>query len=870
MFNLCLLRRLAVRVIPLIAAIAVAVHWIALQLAEADRAHDRVIAKERSIAAREVIKGNVHGLIVALRGLSSKVRNQALADRPNFTSKFHRYTDNLHIFRTHPDVIALGWVDYMSADDRSRVLAEIASDPYRARTGYPRIAAPEDYPEVFAPVTLVTPRRLIPQVVGNDFRQNALLWDMATRAWAAGEPQISAPLTLLSEEPGVLLAAPAYDEDGRPLGIAVSAYSLASFLGRIEPTLTEVGVSVVVTDVTPGDQGEATRLRFEMADSDLPRWSTPDYVTTLEIGGRVWSIETKLIEGSLPPRTPTWFLYLSAVIVACLSIIVIAKGAWTEYGLSVEINRRAHEHESAIKVHRLSLESVSDGVFEWDIGSDVVSFSEKNWTALGYTRDQWPDEYKSWSGRVDPADLPRVEAAVAAHLEGGPHYDETYRIRDVDGNWRYWRSRGQAICGADGAPVRLIGTNSDVTALVAAQQQKRQLEAYQQALDEQAIVSVADRQGKITFANARFCDISGYRLDELLGKTHSIVNSGFHPRSYFVDMWRSIAKGKNWRGEICNRRKDGKFYWVDTTIVPVCGAGGEVESYVSIRFDISKSKELEAQLRENQENLEWRIQERTRKIEEQRLVLQEALLKEKEFSESQNQFVGMVSHEIRTPLTIIDGAAGALARRRLRMSDEKIDASLGQIRAAVQRLVGIMERTLTASRLESGTISLEKTAFDLPKLLEEVVRERAGISPEAKISLNIAPGFPSEFVGDPKLMHSILDNLLSNAIKYSPDAPRVEIEAGSDGSRLVVAVRDNGVGIPPKDLKRIGERFFRASTATGIAGTGIGLNLVKQIAELHGGALTVDSAVGVGSTFSLVFPATAERAEPRAAASLSA
>ncbi|GAB4391769.1 MAG: hypothetical protein Tsb0032_04780 [Kiloniellaceae bacterium] len=243
----------------------------------------------------------------------------------------------------------------------------------------------------------------------------------------------------------------------------------------------------------------------------------------------------------------------------------------------------------------------------------------------------------------------------------------------------------------------------------------------------------------------------------------------------------------------------------------------------------------------------------TAEQQQQTQRLANALEKEREYNGLHREFVTMVSHEFRTPVAIIDGAAQRIDRRIGKDTPDQLMERTGKIRNAVTRMIELIDSTLSVSRIEAGTIELELGECDFAALLKDICQRQQEISKHHKISVTVAD-MPQSIVIDAKRMDQVFTNLLSNAVKYAPDDPKIDVKAGIIGENVVVSVRDSGLGIPKEELPKLFEKFFRASTSTGIPGTGIGLHLVKHLIELHQGSIKVDSIEGQGTTFSVTFP----------------
>ena len=350
------------------------------------------------------------------------------------------------------------------------------------------------------------------------------------------------------------------------------------------------------------------------------------------------------------------------------------------------------------------------------------------------------------------------------------------------------------------------------------------------ALDQHAIVAITDVKGTIIFTNDKFSEVSGYSNEELIGKNHRLLNSGYHSPKFFKDMYQTIAQGDVWHGEIFNKAKDGHYYWVDTTIVPFLTENGKPKNYVAIRTDITKQKEIEGEL-----------------IVARNLAEKAARKK--------SEFLANMSHEIRTPMNGVIGMTGLLLDTDL-SSQQRNYAEMSM--KSANALLSLINDILDFSKIEAGKLDLEEVTFDLQSMAEDVaelmaIKCRSG---NLEMLLHYKADTPRFFIGDPGRVRQIMLNLLSNAVKFTEQGYillTLEQIKSSNNTRVVrISVKDSGIGISEDKQDFIFNQFDQAdgSTTRKYGGTGLGLSISKQLCEIMGGTIEVESQEGKGSTFS--------------------
>lgn len=379
------------------------------------------------------------------------------------------------------------------------------------------------------------------------------------------------------------------------------------------------------------------------------------------------------------------------------------------------------------------------------------------------------------------------------------------------------------------------------------------------------------RNWQILFANQALAGIFGYESPEevvTLGLVGSLLPPEERDRILSYKTAREKGDSAPEIYESKGLKKDGSIIDIEFRVRKVEWQGASAMQCVVM--DITDRKRAENELIGHRDQLQELVDKATKELKAKAEELKQALAKEKELNHLQDQFVSMASHEFRTPLSIIDMSAQRLKSQaeKNRLSPEDAVQKVHKIRTAVRRMTRLMESTLMAARMHEGKIKVDTGPCDLKTLVEQVCATQQEVASNHVITCDLTSDLPDSIQADQCALEQVLTNLLSNAIKYAPDVPEIKVAAQSEGDHIVISVRDRGIGIDEDDLRNIGQRFFRAKTSTGIAGTGIGLNLVKYLVESHGGRLEVESKKGEGSMFTVRLPVAGPEQSAQAAARL--
>lgn len=348
-----------------------------------------------------------------------------------------------------------------------------------------------------------------------------------------------------------------------------------------------------------------------------------------------------------------------------------------------------------------------------------------------------------------------------------------------------------------------------------------------------ASVIITDTKGRIEYVNKKFKSVIGYTDEELLGKIVRILKPGHTSEEEYIEIWNSLLAGNEWRGEQLNRTKNNEHYWESVLISPIKNQEGKITNYIIVSENISERKKMESDLIKAKEKAE----------ESDRL---------------KSAFLANMSHEIRTPLNSILGFSDLLTDPKLDQPSRNEFADM--INLSGSNLLTIINDVLDLSKIEAGQISLITTEFSGVSVIREIQKEYSVRASSKGIELRLAEKNCDASVkisSDEMRIKQILINFVGNAIKFTNQG-YVEIGVNQSTDSITFHVKDTGIGIDPAYHEKIFERFRQVESAQTrkYGGNGLGLAITKNLAELMGGSVRLESKPGAGSTFYLSFPDT--------------
>jgi PAS domain S-box-containing protein len=380
-----------------------------------------------------------------------------------------------------------------------------------------------------------------------------------------------------------------------------------------------------------------------------------------------------------------------------------------------------------------------------------------------------------------------------------------------------------------------IGTSMDITERKRSEERIRQLSRAVE--DSPASVVITDIEGTIEYINPKFCEVTGYSAEEVVGGNPRILKAGDQPESFYKELWETILDGQDWRGEFCNKTKSGNLFWELASISAIRDEAGSVTHFVAIKEDITERK-----------HVAWELEQAKSDAESA--------------NRAKSEFLANMSHELRTPLNAVIGFSEVLEDGTFGELNDKQRKYVGNILQSGCHLLSLINDILDLSKIEAGKMELEVTDVDVSRLIFEslvFVQEKAhqhGILLETDLSEDV-----NQLViqVDERKLKQILFNLLSNATKFTPDGGRIDVAGRIQDDHLLLSIHDTGIGLKPEDLVRVFDGFEQidSSYAKTQQGTGLGLALTKRLIELHGGRIWAESeGEGTGSVFTFTLPLT--------------
>ncbi|NNB99426.1 PAS domain-containing protein [Corallococcus exiguus] len=475
--------------------------------------------------------------------------------------------------------------------------------------------------------------------------------------------------------------------------------------------------------------------------------------------------------------------------------------------------------------YRLATRATKDAVWDLDLSTQQLTWSEGVHTLFGYPLDAVPPELDWWTDAVHPED--RAQAVESLHAivdsPGGSDWRAEYRFRKADGTYAQVEDRGWVVRDATGTAIRMVGAMQDVTLRKAAADALRRSEeefrTLAEALPEAVFVTAPD--GSVVYVNGVLTEETGVSAETLLDRGYRHV---IHPDDLASSgqAWvEALTRGDRYQAEHRVRYRDGLYRWHLVRAMSVKDAEGRVIKWVGTSMDVHELRQAQAQ-------------------QQQR-------------ADFEQQLIGIVSHDLRNPVSaILLGAASLMRREEL---DERSTKAVSRIQSAAERAHRMIRDLLdfTQARLGGG-LHIQRRASDLHEIVDGVLEEIEATHPDREIRRRRSGSGLGAW--DPDRLGQLAQNLVTNALKYSPRDTAIQVETHGGPDAVTLSIHNAGAPISPERMSHLFQPLQRPSGEVDHSSRSIGLGLyiVKQLVKAHGGIITVESTDEAGTTFTVRLP----------------
>lgn len=484
--------------------------------------------------------------------------------------------------------------------------------------------------------------------------------------------------------------------------------------------------------------------------------------------------------------------------------------------------------------YRLALDGADICIWDWmDIDKKEQWWSPEFYNTLGYEEEEIEANIDNFKSLLHPDDVEKVFGAMNDHLNTGVPISLEYRLQTKSEEYKWFQGSAKATFDDGGNPTRMAGSIIDIDSRKDTDLKlEKDHNLLRTIIDNiPACVYVKDLDGRKVLANRSEYELWGFgREEQILGKRDAdLSREGIAVLSENEDR-QVLETGEPIIDKDAYTEIDGKEYVLLVSKIPLKDSNENIVGLVGISNDITERKKMENKLRERNQQL-------------------------KKLNNMTNKIYSVVGHDLKTPLSSILGLSDLLLSDI--DSEDDLKENLGIIRQSALKMSDLLGDLLNWARIQTDDLSLNKSEFSIWETVQDTIDLLTITAEQKGISLEFKNGDSFQVYADKQLIATVIRNFISNALKFSDEGDTVEVRLCRDENYWHLSVEDEGMGMSEKNIQRLfhNRKHPQKEGTQNEKGSGIGLRLCKELAERHGGQISVESELGKGSIFTLAIPA---------------